>query len=264
MREEALQTLPMSLIKSQKANILSLVQVIREEIDTKWHKTRYVWTSVITAPWSPESGWTTWFCRASHVTSWDLPPKTTDLKRFLPFAAHATVTGSVVHDSTHTGINHGHGNTSYDTDHTHSDYSHGNSLPGTSHHAGHNNSSHSHSHGPSESTHHQLPTVTHSGPSTMATVPAFLNHAERMAELADLTEAQTAFKDASKGAKAGGIDVITYDGYLEYFDIHGLNRETEYGQSVARKFHMHDHNGDGVLTFEETQLLCDTDGCVNA
>lgn len=98
----------------------------------------------------------------------------------------------------------------------------------------------------------------------MATVPAFLNHAERMAELADLTEAQTAFKDASKGAKAGGIDVITYDGYLEYFDIHGLNRETEYGQSVARKFHMHDHNGDGVLTFEETQLLCDTDGCVNA
>lgn len=120
-----------------------------------------------------------------------------------------------------------------------------------------------HSHDSSSAT-HRLPTVTHAEPSTLTTVPAFLNHAERAAELAELAAAAAAFKDASDSVTEHGVDVITLDGYLAYFNVDALNLETAYGRSVVEKFHLHDTDGDGVLTFEETQLLCDTDGCVAA
>ncbi|KEF56579.1 uncharacterized protein A1O9_06768 [Exophiala aquamarina CBS 119918] len=201
------------------------VNIIREEIDTIWSGTHYLWTSVITAPWSPESGWTTWTCRASHVTSWDLPPHTTtqsDAKRGLPFNSRPTVT-------------------------TH---------PSELHHK----SRSAHSHGPSETM--SSPTLSNQHPRTFTTHPAHLNNARQLAELAELADAKSFFKLVSNSVAAGGEDVITLAGYLDYFNITGSTCETAYGRSVVEKFHWQDRNGDGMLTFAESQLRCDAEGCV--
>jgi hypothetical protein len=140
-----------------------------------------------------------------------------------------------------------------------------NDVPSRSHHVDHIQSSHSGIHGYQlSSATRRLPTMRHSGPNTLTTVPVFLNHAERAAEIADLAAAKSTFEDASNGANKDGVDVITMDGYLAYFKVDDLIRETAYGRNVVAKFHLHDTNGDGVLTFEETQLLCDADGCIPA
>jgi hypothetical protein len=107
-----------------------------------------------------------------------------------------------------------------------------------------------------------MPTISHSGPSTFTTVPAFLDHARRAADLADLAAAESLFKLAANGVTSDGVDVITLTGYLDFFNITDLTRESGYARSVVEKFHFHDRNGDGMLTFEESQMLCDADGCV--
>ncbi|KAK4939320.1 hypothetical protein LTR10_020409 [Elasticomyces elasticus] len=67
------------------------------------------------------------------------------------------------------------------------------------------------------------------------------------------------FEDVSNGLQSNGTSVVSKEQYLGFFnaeaDIGG-----EYGQNVLAKFAMHDLNGDGVLTFEETQMTCDRDG----
>jgi hypothetical protein len=54
------------------------VEVIREE----FYEGVIPYTTIITAPWSPQSGYTNWTCRASHITTWyPLPTLTGTLKR---------------------------------------------------------------------------------------------------------------------------------------------------------------------------------------
>lgn len=65
-------------------NSRQTVQVIREVIELSTVK----WTSTITAPWSPGSGYTNWTCRASHITTWYPPPTT--LKHAVLHAAPTT------------------------------------------------------------------------------------------------------------------------------------------------------------------------------
>lgn len=231
------QILPSSLLVNldcfrrscERLTIRIPVNIIREEIDTSWSGTHYLWTSVITAPWSPESGWTTWTCRASHVTSWDLPPHITtptDARRGLPFIAHPTVTGRLreIHHESHSG--HGQG------------------------------------HGSSETI--SSPTISHQHPRTLTTLPAHLNNARRLAELAELEDDKAFFKRVANSVATDGEDVITLEGYLHYFNVTDLTRGTAYGRGVIEKFHWQDRNRDGVLTFMESQLRCDADGCDEA
>ena len=65
----------------------------------------------------------------------------------------------------------------------------------------------------------------------------------------------------SMGAGHNGTGVVTLDDYFEYFNVSRSGRDTDYGKSVEAKFRIHDINGDGVMTIDEAQLRCDSDGC---
>lgn len=61
------------------------------------------------------------------------------------------------------------------------------------------------------------------------------------------------------GRQHNGIDVITLDDYFGFFNA--SDDGSDYAYSVKAKFHAHDINGDGMVSFEEGQLRCDADGC---
>ena len=71
-------------------------------------------------------------------------------------------------------------------------------------------------------------------------------------------ELEVTFNGVSNGATASvngsNVKVVTKAQYLGFFNT---SEETRYGQSVVVKFQCHDVNGDGVLTLEEVNTLCD-------
>ena len=69
------------------------------------------------------------------------------------------------------------------------------------------------------------------------------------------------FEDVSGGLQVNGTSVVSKEQYLEFFNVPDVDIGGRHGQNVLAKFAMHDLNGDGVLSFEETQLHCGVDGC---
>ncbi|KAH0848793.1 hypothetical protein AYO21_08234 [Fonsecaea monophora] len=101
-----------------------------------------------------------------------------------------------------------------------------------------------------------LATVTKKPQPTLT--PA-LRHATRDQEA--LAELEATFDSVSKGKKSNGTSVITLDQYLGFFNVADDGTETDFGKHVEAKFRAHDRDGDGLLTLEEAQLLCDSDEC---
>ena len=58
-----------------------------------------------------------------------------------------------------------------------------------------------------------------------------------------------------------GTGLVSLDDYFGYFNVSASDRDTDYGKSIEDKFRMHDVDGNGVLTVEESQLRCDSHGC---
>lgn len=81
---------------------------------------------------------------------------------------------------------------------------------------------------------------------------------EQRAEQADQAEL---FSEVSEGLTMNGTMVVSKEAYLKYFKVSDAEIGTQYGQDVLAKFAMHDLDGDGFLTFAETEMLCDRDGC---
>lgn len=105
------------------------------------------------------------------------------------------------------------------------------------------------------------PTASHKYPRTLTTLPPQALNVRRLAELAERQDDLAFFNGVANSKTTDGEDVLTLEGYLDYFGITNLTRETEFGRDVAEKFRLHDRNGDGVLTFAEYRLHCGADGC---
>ncbi|OQV01615.1 hypothetical protein CLAIMM_06940 [Cladophialophora immunda] len=99
-------------------------------------------------------------------------------------------------------------------------------------------------------------TITAKPHPTLTTV--LLHAAYNQETLAELEET---FDFVSKGRKRNGTSIITLDQYFSFFNVADNGTETDFGKRVEAKFRAHDKNGDGLLTVEEAQLLCDSDGC---
>ncbi|KAK4938499.1 hypothetical protein LTR10_021031 [Elasticomyces elasticus] len=69
------------------------------------------------------------------------------------------------------------------------------------------------------------------------------------------------FEDVSGGLQINGTSVVSKEQYLGFFNVPEAEIGGHYGQNVLAKFAMHDLDGDGVLSFDETQLHCGGDGC---
>ncbi|EXJ69624.1 uncharacterized protein A1O5_07660 [Cladophialophora psammophila CBS 110553] len=76
-----------------------------------------------------------------------------------------------------------------------------------------------------------------------------------------LSGLQETFDRVSNGKEKNGTSIITLDQYFGFFNVTDNGTETDFGKHVEAKFRAHDRNGDGSLTVEEAQLLCDRDGC---
>ncbi|KIX93482.1 uncharacterized protein Z520_10902 [Fonsecaea multimorphosa CBS 102226] len=76
-----------------------------------------------------------------------------------------------------------------------------------------------------------------------------------------LVELEETFDFVSKGEKRNGTSIITLEQYFGFFNVSSNGTQTVFGKFVEAKFRAHDKNGDGLLTVEEAQLLCDSDGC---
>ncbi|KAJ9603107.1 hypothetical protein H2200_012402 [Cladophialophora chaetospira] len=76
--------------------------------------------------------------------------------------------------------------------------------------------------------------------------------------LADLKET---FTHVCGGRTHNGANVVNLDDYYGYFNVTADQKGTDFAKSVRAKFHTHDINGDGFLTMDEAELLCDSNGC---
>ena len=76
-----------------------------------------------------------------------------------------------------------------------------------------------------------------------------------------LAELQDTFTRVCGGRRHNGVDVIDLDDYFDYSNVTADRRDTVYAKNVELKFHAHDTNGDGLLTLDEAELRCDSDGC---
>ena len=94
---------------------------------------------------------------------------------------------------------------------------------------------------------------------TVSTVAAKAPSAyEYLSVDAAAAELEVTFNGVSNGVTAringSNVKVVTKAQYLRHFNT---SEETRYGETVVAKFHCHDANGDGVLTLEEVNTLCD-------
>ncbi|EXJ90059.1 hypothetical protein A1O3_03127 [Capronia epimyces CBS 606.96] len=79
-----------------------------------------------------------------------------------------------------------------------------------------------------------------------------------------LAEMEHMFNDLSNGTQANSTNVVTLDQYLAFFKVtepSDSDQGNQYAQRVTDKFHMHDRDGDGVVTFGEMMMHCDESGC---
>ncbi|ETI20174.1 hypothetical protein G647_08208 [Cladophialophora carrionii CBS 160.54] len=79
-----------------------------------------------------------------------------------------------------------------------------------------------------------------------------------------LADLQNTFNHVCRGRKHNGVNVIDLDDYFGYFNVTAERRVSDYARDVEAKFRAHDINKDGVLTIEEVQLRCGSDGCMQA
>ena len=63
------------------------------------------------------------------------------------------------------------------------------------------------------------------------------------------------------GRKHNDIEVTSLDDYFKFFNVADNKRGTRFGNAVEAKFHAHDIDGDGFVTFEEGMLECNASGC---
>ncbi|KAJ9607586.1 hypothetical protein H2200_007664 [Cladophialophora chaetospira] len=76
-----------------------------------------------------------------------------------------------------------------------------------------------------------------------------------------LKDLKARFDHVSGGKTHNGVEAVTLDDYFSFFNITNDQQESPLAKNVAAKFQAHDVNGDGVLTFNEVQLVCDETGC---
>ncbi len=57
------------------------------------------------------------------------------------------------------------------------------------------------------------------------------------------------------------MEVIDIDDAFGFFNVATSMKGTPYGVAVEAKFRAHDIDGDGFLTFDESLLECDVNGC---
>jgi hypothetical protein len=76
-----------------------------------------------------------------------------------------------------------------------------------------------------------------------------------------LAELQNTFSHVCRGRKHNGVNVIDLDDYFGYFNVTAGHKDSDYARDVEAKFRAHDVNQDGLLTIEEVQLRCSSDGC---
>lgn len=76
-----------------------------------------------------------------------------------------------------------------------------------------------------------------------------------------LGDMELTFNDLSNGTEVNGTNIVSLEKYLGFFKVADSDKGSQYAQSVAEKFRMHDRDGDGVLTFDEIMRHCDQDGC---
>jgi hypothetical protein len=74
------------------------------------------------------------------------------------------------------------------------------------------------------------------------------------------TELEETFDRVCAGRKHKGRRAFDLDQYYGFFNVTDTT-DSLYAKDVEAKFRAHDIDGDGMLTFEEVQLVCDADGC---
>ncbi|EXJ54722.1 hypothetical protein A1O7_10063 [Cladophialophora yegresii CBS 114405] len=77
-----------------------------------------------------------------------------------------------------------------------------------------------------------------------------------------LAHLQSTFNHVCRGRKHNGVHVIDLDDYFGYFNVTTKRKDSDYAKDVEAKFRAHDINQDGLLTIEEVQLRCGSDGCM--
>ena len=93
----------------------------------------------------------------------------------------------------------------------------------------------------------------------MSTAPAKAPSGyEYLSETSESDEVAEIFDRVSNGmtARINGqqVKVVSKAQYMDFFTT---SEETRYGQYVAAKFQCHDIDGDGYLTIDEVNTLCD-------
>ena len=77
-----------------------------------------------------------------------------------------------------------------------------------------------------------------------------------------VAEFQETFDHMRNGRTSNGVGVVNLDDYYTFFNVTADRRDTIFAKSVEAKFHVHDINGDGLMTMDEGMLRCDASGCV--
>ena len=76
-----------------------------------------------------------------------------------------------------------------------------------------------------------------------------------------LADVRDIFTHVCGGRTQNGVNVINLYDYFGYFNVTADRKGTDYANGVEIKFHAYDVSGDGLLTLEEVELRCDSDGC---
>ncbi|OCT52222.1 hypothetical protein CLCR_09050 [Cladophialophora carrionii] len=101
-----------------------------------------------------------------------------------------------------------------------------------------------------------IATITHMPrPTSPATFAHPLYSPEEFADLEDT------FDRVCAGRRHKGRRAFSLDQYFGFFNVTDTQKGGPYANSVEGKFRAHDLDGDGMLTFDEIQLVCDADGC---
>ncbi|EXJ59179.1 hypothetical protein A1O7_06611 [Cladophialophora yegresii CBS 114405] len=99
-------------------------------------------------------------------------------------------------------------------------------------------------------------TITHM---PRPTSPASLAHPGYSPD--DFAQLEHTFDRVCAGRIHKGRRAFDLDQYFGFFNVTDAQKGGDYANSVEAKFRAHDIDGDGLLTLDEIQLVCDADGC---
>ncbi|ETI21866.1 hypothetical protein G647_05935 [Cladophialophora carrionii CBS 160.54] len=100
-----------------------------------------------------------------------------------------------------------------------------------------------------------IATITHM---PRPTSPAAFAHPYYSPE--EFAELKDTFDRVCAGRRHKGRRAFSLDQYFGFFNVTDTQKGGPYVNSVEGKFRAHDLDGDGMLTFDEIQLVCDADG----